>query len=98
MVVFRQNGCIWAKVVVLGQTGCIWAKLVLLGKRVVYKIWEIVVFLQNGHVKTGCSWAKLAVFRQNSCFGLKWFYLGKNGCTWAHCIPLSDTLFCQFCS
>ena len=32
MVVFRQNGCIWTKVVLFGQSGCIREKVVVFGQ------------------------------------------------------------------
>ena len=67
VVVFGQNGCIWAKVVVFGQNGCTWAKVVVSGQNgciwaKVVAFWQSVcylaklLYLSNGVVigHSGC--------------------------------------------
>ena len=55
MVVFGQNGCILAKLVLIDQSGCIWQNSC---------IWaEVVVFGQNG-----CILAKLVLVVQKRLY------------------------------
>ena len=73
VVVFGQNGCIWAKVVVFVQSGCPRAKWLYLGKVVAFRqtlfySGKMVVF---GHIRcireSGCIWGKVVVIEQNGC-------------------------------
>ena len=63
---FEQNGCIWAKVVVLGQGDCIWHKWFYSGKVVVVG-------------QFGCNLAKVVVFGQKWLYSGKSGYIGQSG-------------------
>ena len=73
MVVFVQNGFVWAKVVVFGQksfysgkSGCIWAK--------------VVVFGQSGCIMRKWLYSeKMVVIGQSGCIRAMWLYSGKSG-------------------
>ena len=63
---FEQNGCIWAKVVVLGQGGCIWHKWFYSGKVVVIG-------------QFGCILAKVVVFELKLLYSGKSGCIGQSG-------------------
>ena len=71
MVLFGQNGCIWAKVVLFGQKLLFGKKWLHLGKSGSIYICILVALGQNS-----CNWAKVVVF------GQKWFYFGKMVVLW----------------
>ena len=66
MVVFRQSGCIRAKVVAFGQ------KWLFSGKSGCIRIKDV-VFGQSG-----CIRVKLVFFVQKGLYSGKWLYLGKS--------------------
>ena len=74
MVLFRQGGFSWEKVVVFGKkclysgkSGCIRAEWLCSGK-------------------SGCIRAKVVLFRKVVVFGQKWLYSGKSGCIRENCL------------
>ena len=73
MVLFRQSGYIWAKVVVFGHVG-------LFGQKKLYS-GRLVVFGQNGCIRAKwLSLGKSGYIRESGCILTKWLFLGNYGC------------------
>ena len=80
MVVIRESGCNWAKVVVFGQSGCVRKRLLYSCKVVVFG--KVVLIGQKWLLsgKNGCIRTKVVIIGKVVVLGQKCLYSGTNGC------------------